>query len=206
MQQKGIIAGIPIDELQEIVFSQAFSDDFLYNKIMTKYAPITPQHMIRLKQQVHDIGYRYSDRGGFVDYYRATDYTDALNSLLDENIPLLLERNCRMEAFELVNCVFYEIGNRDIDDSDGGTSFVADNCYEYWQTILQECDDKEKETMFQWFQHHQENYVVDYLEDYVSDFLLSEFHDEELLRKKLHMLDEKISIFFFSSRRRHTRF
>lgn len=85
MQQKGIIAGIPIDELQEIVFSQAFSDDFLYNKIMTKYAPITPQHMIRLKQQVHDIGYRYSDRGGFVDYYRATDYTDALNSLLDEN-------------------------------------------------------------------------------------------------------------------------
>ena len=48
-----------------------------------------------------------------------------------------------MEAFELVNCIFYEIGNRDIDDSDGGTSFVADNCYEYWQTILQECNDKE---------------------------------------------------------------
>ena len=49
------------------------------------------------------------------------------------------------KAFELVNCIFYEIGNRDIDDSDGGTSFVADNCYEYWQTILQECNDKEKE-------------------------------------------------------------
>ena len=49
-----------------------------------------------------------------------------------------------MEAFELVNCIFYEIGNRDIDDSDGGTSFVADNCYEYWQTILQECNDKER--------------------------------------------------------------
>lgn len=65
---------------------------------------------------------------------------------------------------------FYEIGNRDIDDSDGGTSFVADNCYEYWQTILQECNDKEKENMFQWFQDHQENYVIDYLEDYISDF------------------------------------
>ena len=45
-----IIAGIPIDELQEIVFSQATSDEFLYNRIMTKYAPITPCHMIRLKQ------------------------------------------------------------------------------------------------------------------------------------------------------------
>lgn len=190
-----VIAGIPIKELQEIVFSQATSDDFLYNRIMTKYALITPRHMIRLKQQVNDIGYHYSDRSGFVDYYHATDYTDALNTLLYENILLLLEKNYRMEAFELVNCVFYEIGNRDMDDSDGGTSFVADNCYEYWQTILQECNDKEKESMFQWFQEHQENYVIDYLEDYISDFLLNEFHDEEILQKKLHMLDEKIAKF-----------
>ena len=190
-----VIAGIPIKELQEIVFTQATSDDFLYNRIMTKYALITPRHMIRLKQQVNDIGYHYSDRSGFVDYYHATDYTDALNTLLYENIPLLLEKNYRMEAFELVNCVFCEIGNRDMDDSDGGTSFVADNCYEYWQTILQECNDKEKESMFQWFQEHQENYVIDYLEDYISDFLLNEFHDEEILQKKLHMLDEKIAKF-----------
>lgn len=190
-----VIAGIPIKELQEIVFTQATSDDFLYNRIMTKYALITPRHMIRLKQQVNDIGYHYSDRSGFVDYYHATDYTDALNTLLYENIPLLLEKNYRMEAFELVNCVFYEIGNRDMDDSDGGTLFVADNCYEYWQTILQECNDKEKESMFQWFQEHQENYVIDYLEDYISDFLLNEFHDEEILQKKLHMLDEKIAKF-----------
>ena len=190
-----VITRIPIEELQEIIFSQAASDDLLYNKIMIKYAPITPCHMIRLKKQVNDIGCHYSDRGGFVDYYHATDYIDALNMLLDENVPLLLEKSYRMEAFELVNCVFYEIGNRDIDDSDGGTSFVADNCYEYWQTILQECNDKEKENMFQWFQDHQENYVIDYLEDYISDFLLNEFHDEEMLRKKLYMLDEKIAKF-----------
>lgn len=116
---KEIVEGIPVEDLREILFTLATSDNFLYNKIMTKYAPITSCHMARLKEQVDDIGYNYSDRGGFVDYYHATDYTDALNELLDENIPLLLEKNCRMEAFELVNCVFYEIGNRDIDDSDG---------------------------------------------------------------------------------------
>ncbi len=187
-----IIAEIPIEDLQEIVFSLAASDSFLHNKIMTKYAPITSCHIARLKKQVDDIGYHYSDRGGFVDYYHATDYIEALNNFLDENIPLLLEKNCRMEAFDLVNCVFYEIGNRDMDDSDGGTSFVADNCYEYWQTILHECNDEEKENMFQWFRHHQENYVIDYMEEYISDFLLDEFHDEGILREKLHMLDEKI--------------
>ncbi len=187
-----IIAEIPIEDLQEMVFSLAASDSFLHNKIMTKYAPIMSCHIARLKKQVDDIGYYYSDRGGFVDYYHATDYTDALNNFLDANIPLLLEKNCRMEAFELVNCVFYEIGNRDMDDSDGGTSFVADNCYEYWQTILHECNDEEKENMFQWFRNHQENYVIDYMEEYISDFLLNEFHDEGILWEKLHMLDEKI--------------
>lgn len=189
---KEIVEGIPVEDLREILFTLATSDNFLYNKIMTKYAPITSCHMARLKKQVDDIGYNYSDRGGFVDYYHATDYTDALNDLLDENIPLLLEKNCRMEAFGLVNCVFHEIGNRDMDDSDGGTSFVADNCYEYWQTILHECNDEEKENMFQWFRYPQENYVIDYMEEYVSDFLLNEFHDEGMLQEKLHMLDEKI--------------
>ena len=192
---KEIVEGIPVEDLREILFTLATSDNFLYNKIMTKYVPITSCHMDRLKEQVDDIGYHYSDRGGFVDYYHATDYTDALNNLLDENIPLLLEKNCRMEAFELVNCVFYEIGNRDMDDSDGGTSFVANNCYEYWQTILYECNDEEKEKMFQWFQDHQENYVIDYMEEYISDFLLNEFHDEGILWEKLHMLDEKIAKF-----------
>ena len=61
--------------------------------------------MIRLKQQVNDIGYHYSDRGGFVDYYHATDYTDALNTLLDENVPLLLEKNYRMEEKILIEYV-----------------------------------------------------------------------------------------------------
>lgn len=190
---KDIIERMPVKDLRGIVFSLAASDASLYNRIMTKYAPITPRHMMRLKNQVKDIGYHYSDRGGFVDYYHATDYIDALNNLLDETIPLLLEKNGRMEAFELVNCVFYEIGNRDIDDSDGGISCVANNCYEYWQTILHECNKEETENMFQWFRHHQENDVIDYMEDYMSDFLMNEFHGEGMLREKLHMLDEKIN-------------
>ena len=49
--------------------------------------------------------------------------------------------------------------------------------------------------MFQWFRHNQENYVIDYMEEYISDFLLNEFHDEGILWEKLHMLDEKIAKF-----------
>ncbi len=189
---KDIVEKIPAEDLQSIILSLAHSDKSLYNRIMTRYGPITPQQIIRLKRRVDDIGYQYSDRSGFVNYHHAWDYTAELNVLLNENIPALLEKNCRMDAFELVNYVFREVGNRDMDDSDGGVSFVAKKCYEYWILILQGCDEQEKETMFQWFQSHQEGYVIDYLEDYITDFLWSEFHDERMLREKLRVLDEKI--------------
>ena len=45
---KDIIVKIPIGDLQEMIFSLASSDDFLRNKIMTKYAQVTSYQMIRL--------------------------------------------------------------------------------------------------------------------------------------------------------------
>ena len=39
------------------------------------------------------------------------------------------------------------------------------------------------------------SYVIDYMEEYISDFLLNEFHDGGILWEKLHMLDEKIAKF-----------
>ena len=61
---------------------------------------------------------------------------------------MLIERGYRIEAFELVNCVFYEVGNRDIDDSDGGTGIIARECYEYWKNILEVCNEQEKNELF----------------------------------------------------------
>lgn len=59
---------------------------------------------------------------------------------LNENVETLIERNCYLQAFEMTNYVFKIIGNIDIDDSDGGTSYVADICYEkwkkYWKTVM----------------------------------------------------------------------
>lgn len=34
--------------------------------------------------------------------------------------------------------------------------------------------------------------MIDFMEDYISDFLLNEFHDERMVREKLHRIDKKI--------------
>lgn len=99
-----------------------------------------------------------------------------------------------MQAFELTNDVFVKIGNLDIDDSDGGTTMVSDSCYDFWKQILKNCNESDKKQMFQWFENHQsDGTVIDYMEDYISDFLLNEFQDKRLLEKKLQMLDERIA-------------
>ena len=65
-----------------------------------------------------------------------------------------MERNCWRQAFELTNYVFKTIGNVDIDDSDGGTSQVANTCYDKWKEILENCTEEVRDEMFTWFTSH----------------------------------------------------
>lgn len=98
-----------------------------------------------------------------------------------------------MQAFELTNAVFIKVGNQQMDDSGGESAWLANTCYEYWRKILEHSGEAERKKMFAWFNGQQSaGIVIDYMEEYLSEFLMNEFHDEELLRKKLAMLDELI--------------
>lgn len=120
------------------------------------------------------------------------DYVHDLEAFLDENVQNLIDKNLIMQAFELTNEVFHTVGNQEIDDSDGGTTWIVNSCYGYWKQILDQATDEQRDQMFQWFKGRQKNYVIDYMEDYISDFLMEEFHDTSMLLEKLRMLDELI--------------
>lgn len=169
-------------------------DDEIHNMILTKYAiKIDVKHMNRLEQQVDNIVYQYGDRSGFIDYRNAWYFTSALEDFLNENVDTLIDRQCYLQAFEMTNYVFKIIGNIDMDDSDGGTSYVADACYEKWSKILENCNDEEKDKMFSWFMSHQGcGYVIDYMEDYMEQFLMNEFQDR---MEKLNYSSEEIKAY-----------
>ena len=42
--------------------------------------------------------------------------------------------------------------------------------------------------MFQWFMVHRNNYSLDFMRDYMTDFLMEEFHEPELLKKKFDFI------------------
>lgn len=190
---ENVIKNIDEFEVRNILVELALKDNSLQNHILTKYVDkISPGQMSRLKQEVEMIAWKYSDRSGYVDYYHAMDYVHGLEEFLDENVQNLIDKNLIMQAFELTNEVFHTVGNQDIDDSDGGTTWIADSCYEYWKKILDQATDEQRDQMFQWFKGCPKNYVIDYMEDYISGFLMDEFHDTTMLLDKMQMLDELI--------------
>lgn len=191
---KDVIWEISESKIRELLLELAKSDEHLRNRILTQYTKsISEKQMIRLRREIDSIAYQYSDRSGFVDWNQASDYAEAMVCILTDNVQSMIENGFLMQAFELTNTVFLKVGNQAMDDSGGESGWIADVCYEYWQKILEHCGEADKRKMFAWFNEQQSaGIVVDYMEDYLSDFLMNEFHDEELLRKKLAMLDEMI--------------
>lgn len=189
-----VISHIPEEEVRRLLFELASEDERLRNRILTQYTEtISERQMLNLKNEIENIAYQNSDRSGFVDWRNAYGYVRAMEDFLYNNVQALIDKGCIMQAFELTNAVFIRVGNEDIDDSDGGTTELADVCYEFWGRILEHCKETEKKQIFTWFEKHQsDGTVIDYMEEYIRDFLMNEFHDQELLKKKLAMLDELI--------------
>ena len=189
-----IIERIPEEKLRSFVKGIAAQNSEIRNILMTRYAvKIDEKQMDLLKQGVNQLVWEYGDRRGYIDYRNAWDFCWALENYLEDKVDTLIDRKCYRQAFELTNYVFRTIGNIDIDDSDGGTSQVANACYDKWKEILENCSEEEKNEMFSWFMSHLScNYVIDYLEDYMEDFLTHEFQNREMLEKMLKDLDERI--------------
>lgn len=191
-----IIERISEEELRSFVKGIVAQDSEIRNILMTRYAvKIDEKQMERLKQGVDQLVWEYGDRSGYIDYRNALDFCWALENYLEDKVDTLIERKCYGQAFALTNYVFQTIGNIDIDDSDGGTSQVANACYDKWKKILENCSEEEKNEMFSWFMSHLScDYVVDYMEDYMEDFLTHEFQNREMLEKMLKDLDERIEM------------
>jgi hypothetical protein len=190
-----VIGRIPEDELRSILTQLAQENESFRTRIMTKYSlAISEVQLIRLKKEIDNIVYHYCDRGGFIDWRNAGDFINSMENFLYDNVQEVINKGAYMQAFELTNDVFIKIGNQDMDDSDGGTTMAANTCYQFWKQILENCNESDKKEMFQWFEQHQaDGTVIDFLEDYISDFLMNEFHDKGLLEQKLQMLDESIT-------------
>lgn len=153
---------------------------------------ITIKDMKRYKKYVNSIFSKHAGRSGFIDYYSAGPFISELEDFLYNEIGNMLANQQYREAFELTGYVFVEIGNQDMDDSDGGTGMLAERCMEIWREILKYSNIELKKSMFQWFKEHLDGRVIDYLEEDLEQILFEDFKEDDFLEHKLDLTTEKI--------------
>lgn len=191
---ENLIAKIPEKDAKELLVDFLLRDEGLRNQLQLKYDfQMNASQMAKLKQEIKSIIYEYRGRGRFIDWQYAYSFCCDLSAFLEEKIPLLLEKQCYLQAFELTNIVFLEVGNADMDDSDGGSGMIAEECYDYWGKIVEECDENDRIIIKKWFlEHKNTDFVIDYMEEYVNDFFEQHFISEEEIRERMDALDEII--------------
>ena len=189
-----LIIKIPEQDAKELLIDFLLRNEGLKNELQLKYDfQMNAIQMTNLKKEIKNIIYRYGG-GSFIDWQYAYDFCSDLRNFLDDKIPLLIENQCYLQAFELTNIVFREVGDTDIDDSDGGSAMVAEKCYDYWREVTEKCNGNDREIIKKWFQDHKNtDFVIDYMEEYVDEFFEQYFISEDEIRERMNALDEIIA-------------
>lgn len=147
--------------------------------------------------RVAGLAREYSDRHGYIEYSRASAYTDAVGEWMNEKVSLLLDAGQPMDAFALTCKVCEEIGKVDIDDSNGGIGWLYGECVGRWRDILPRTSLAQRHEMFDWIQDHYGHWGG--YDDPFDAFLFGNsveeaaFQEPELLERKLKLLDAEIA-------------
>jgi len=190
---KKVIDEMTENEIRGFLLTLATSDSGIRNKIITTFSKsIGATEIAGLKNEVDNIADEHSGYHGFIEYRQADSYVNELDNFMGNHVQALIDRAHYLLTFELTNYVFVSISEQDMDDSNGGTGMIAQSCCEYWKEILERCSKQDEAVIFEWFLEHQRGYVVDYMEDYLDNFLMDNFNDKDSIVRKLKLLDEQI--------------
>lgn len=130
-------------------------------------------------------------REHFISYYKANDFIDDIQEFLNEDVRLFITNNHLNSAFELSTLIFQMIGTVEMDDSDGGTSLIASQCFDVWQEILSKADLLVKQTIFDWCISHLDGNAIDFLADYIETCLMESFHEKIFIDELLAFTEQK---------------
>ena len=188
-----VIQGISEDNLRAFLLELCSEDERIKNRVLLKYsASVGETQLMNLQQELEEISERYSDRYGYISWDRTAEYEFEIVDFLDDNVTILVERNCVMEAFELLKETLSHVGEQDFDDSNGTSSEIASFIYACFTSVLKAGSPTEKETIFNWFEARiKANDMPEYAEDMISDFFDNEFHEKEFLLRKLKIFEPK---------------
>ena len=180
--------------IREFLEQALASDERLFVRFQGRIHPETLSADIReykrlVDQTLHD----YMDRDNFISYREADGFIDELCGYLEEDAQELLAGQRYGEAIELIGYVFETGANADMDDSGGSSTELAKACEALWDEILVSGDAAAVRAFYDWLVKHLDGSVIDYMEEYLEDFLMDKFQQGEYLEQLLQLCDDKVT-------------
>ncbi len=189
-----LVKGAEEDLVRKFLADILKSNEVLLNKFkIAVNQEISEDNIRAYKRQIDQIFRKYEGRNHFIDYYHASGFISELYGFLYEDIRNMLSNKQYEAAFLLSTYLFVEVGNVDMDDSDGGTGMISDECQDIWFEILEEsADERLEQKMFQWLMNSLDGSVIDYMEDYIEETLFEYFKENKYMEEKLKFTDQRI--------------
>ena len=159
------------------------------------HCEISDSDMKLYKRRIDSICSQHAGRDGFIDYYNASSFVAELEEFLENDIQGIVKSRYYREAFELTTYLLVEMGDQDMDDSDGGTYMLADTCVNIWEEIIEQCDIEIKRIMFEWCMKALKKSELEYMEDYIERILFASFEEKEFIEAKLKFTADEVSAY-----------
>lgn len=181
------------EDLRAFLLELSTEDERIKNRVFLKFsASVDKVQLGNLMQELEAISNDCSDRSGYINWERASDYESAIIEFLEDNTKILLGRNCVLEAFELIGKTIFRVGEQELDDSFGTMTGIASFAHQCLSDVVAASGQAEKGEIFDWFKARiKNNDAPEYAEDMISAFFDEEFHEEEFLLKKLQLFDNE---------------
>ena len=191
-----------VNQAEESVIRQFLIDVLANNKqllnqfIASQKTTITPIDLNDYKRELQDIFDDHLYPNDFIAYNEAWDFQYDLEYFMTQTIENTLIQNGHFEvAFQLINTIILELIDLPIDDSGGTIIDIVYECTHLWEVIFENGSKDFQGEMFAWFTKTIELKELDFLEDYLVEFLFHHFTEENYMNGKIQLAKTQLENF-----------
>ncbi len=131
-------------------------------------------------------------RDGYIPYREAWDCCMELMEFVDENTAMLMDRGCLEGAFDLILHTFKVLEMGDVDDSDGVTSMVGNDCDEKLREIISKADIELNRRFYDKLMTYFQEAEPEIFTEYIEEILFTAFTGEEFLIRNFRFAEEML--------------
>lgn len=188
-----IVDKISENEIKEFVLGKLYENSDFQNEFRShfvQYFEKTPKRVYerRISQSV----YQAIGRKGFIEYNETYKFSNSMYEYIQEARNLIKHKEYQA-PFWIASLILEELPDLPIDDSDGTTSYVENECIEVIEKILEKCKNENIiNEIFNWIIESIKNDTLGDYSDGIEKTLDEYFAEDKFINERLKIIDTKM--------------